>query len=116
MNLEYNKREVGLRLQLARISNRYTQEDVAEYCGIGKNQISNAECGKVGFSILRIIQICKLYKVSIDYILCGEEFAANTNRPIDNLFEELSSEQQRYAVDIIKIFIEAQQSLIRKSE
>lgn len=113
---EYNKPEVGLRLQLARISKRYTQEYVAERCGIGKNQISGIERGILGVSVTRLIQLCALYEVSIDYILCGQSLNQKTQSPEKGILDDLPLAQQRNAIDIIRIFVESQQQMSDHSD
>jgi transcriptional regulator with XRE-family HTH domain len=102
---EYDKKAIGLRLHLARVSCRLTQEYVAEQCGIKAKQISMIERGESGPKISTLMQLCKVLKTSCDYILYGTEI--EPKNPMDKLTQQLTLEQQNYAVEMIRLFVEA---------
>ncbi len=56
-------------LKELREDNDLRQETVAEYLKITKQQYSLYETGRREFKINHIIELCKFYNVSADYIL-----------------------------------------------
>lgn len=57
------------RIKELREDNDYKQEFIAEYLGIKQNSYSQIENGIADLKIDYLIKLCKLYKVSADYIL-----------------------------------------------
>lgn len=58
-----------LRLKKLRISNGYTQADIALILNIRQEQYSKYESGIHQLPIHLLIKLCKIYKVSSDYVL-----------------------------------------------
>ncbi len=52
-----------------RVDHDLKQKDVAEYLGITQQMYSRYETGKHEIPIHHLIELCKFYKVSADYIL-----------------------------------------------
>ena len=50
-----------------------TQEEFADYMGVTRQSVSRWEMNKAYPDIEKIIRICELYDVSVDYLLRGEE-------------------------------------------
>ena len=63
------KPEYCLNLKKLRISNGYTQADIALILNIRQEQYSKYESGVHQLPIHLLIKLCKLYKVSSDYVL-----------------------------------------------
>ena len=61
--------EIHERLKIARERSELKQIEVAEAIGIKQQQISRMESGKFNPRIDLLTDLCKLYKVSADYIL-----------------------------------------------
>lgn len=61
------------RIKNLRIDNDYKQEDVAKHLKITKQQYSLYETGQREFKTKHIKDLCILYGVSADYILCLPE-------------------------------------------
>lgn len=57
------------RLKELREDNDYKQEFIAEYLGIKQNSYSQIENGIADIKAEYLIKLCKLYKVTSDYIL-----------------------------------------------
>ena len=57
------------RIRELREDHDYTQKEVAEYLGIEQTVYSRYERGINDMKIENIIKLCKIYKVSADYIL-----------------------------------------------
>lgn len=53
-----------------RITHKYTQADVADFLSIRQEQYSKYESGSRELPIHLLVKLCKLYRVSSDYILC----------------------------------------------
>lgn len=63
------KYDYCLRLKNLRISNGYTQSDVALILNIRQEQYSKYESGVHQLPIHLLIKLCKIYKTSADYVL-----------------------------------------------
>ncbi len=57
------------RLRQAREDADLTQTQVAEFLNTTQSYFSRQELGKKPFRVEQVIQLCKLYHVSADYIL-----------------------------------------------
>lgn len=57
------------RIKELREDNDYKQEFIAELLGIKQNSYSQIENGVADIKVEHLIKLCKLYKVSADYIL-----------------------------------------------
>lgn len=58
-----------IRIKELRQDNDLTQKQVAEYLGIEQTVYSRYERGINDMKIENLVKLCKLYKVSADYIL-----------------------------------------------
>lgn len=58
--------KVGNKLQKARIANGYTQEQVAEIIGCSSRYVGQLETDTTSGSISIIINLCKLYHISLN--------------------------------------------------
>ncbi len=76
--------KIGNKLQCARISNGYTQEEIAELVGCSPRYISQLESNITIGSLPLIINICKLYHISLDdlygeYLQISSTLSENIN-------------------------------------
>ena len=62
---------IGHRIADIRRSNGLTQEALAEVLGVTPKHISHVECGSSSLSWKFLAQFCKLYNVSLDYLILG---------------------------------------------
>lgn len=58
-----------IKLKKIRISNGYTQADIALILNIRQEQYSKYESGVHQLPIHLLIKLCKIYKISADYVL-----------------------------------------------
>ncbi len=58
-----------LKLKKLRLSNGYTQADISLILNIRQEQYSKYESGVHQLPIHLLIKLCKIYKVSSDYVL-----------------------------------------------
>lgn len=63
------KKAISYRLRMLRKMEGLTQEDIALILNINRSTYSYWESGKTKPSINKLIQISKLYNVTIDYIV-----------------------------------------------
>lgn len=64
---------IGHRISEIRRSNGMTQEVLAEKLGVTPKHISHTECGTSSFSIANLIEFCKIFDCSLDYIILGKQ-------------------------------------------
>lgn len=57
------------RIKELREDNDYKQEFIANFLGIKQNSYSQIENGYADIKVEYLIKLCKLYKISADYIL-----------------------------------------------
>ena len=65
---------IGQRIRETRISQKLTQEYVAEKTGVNVSHISNIETNKVKVSLTLLVSICNVLDTTIDYILENEYY------------------------------------------
>lgn len=65
---------IGEKLKKLRISNDYTQKQVADYLKIDQGHLSNIERGKRNTTIDIIEKLCDLYNCSLDYLLGESDY------------------------------------------
>ena len=59
----------GQRLRAARKARNEKQEDLGQFLGVGKSQISEMERGSTSTTLEKLSVICQHYNVSADYLL-----------------------------------------------
>lgn len=52
-----------------RLTHKYTQNDVADFLSIRQEQYSKYESGNRELPLHLLVKLCRLYRVSSDYIL-----------------------------------------------
>lgn len=113
---------IGERLKEARKARGYTQDTLAEKIGTSRGVITNIEHDKVDEPQSMVVTtICNVLHISKDWLLDGvgtmelsDEAVKNAKvlLEINTLAEQLSEEEQRYILDIIKSY----QRLAEKKE
>lgn len=77
---------IGKRLRYLRDKHKLTQEKMAELIGKKKGNISNYESDNYEPSAQTIIAICKIFNVSADWLLFGEERVSKSEHSSDMWF------------------------------
>jgi transcriptional regulator with XRE-family HTH domain len=67
------------RIKKIRTNNKLSQKEFAEKIGIGQSSISELEKGNAKPSVETLESISKNFKISIDYIVHGEEYSQKNN-------------------------------------
>ncbi len=66
--------EIGIRISRARKNKKLTQEKLAELLDVSVKHISAVERGKSSLSLEKLISICNILDVSLDYLVNGNSF------------------------------------------
>jgi len=72
----YNTKECGMRIQRLRAQHGYTQGGLAEKLNVDRSFLSYVESGKKGCSIDLLIQLSRIFNVSLDFIVLGQEWGS----------------------------------------
>lgn len=67
----YDMEKSGARIQQLRKDKGMTQEELAVTLGIGDRHLRKIESGEKGPSIEILVELSKLFNVSLDYIIVG---------------------------------------------
>lgn len=70
MNSLYDAAGFGRRLKEHRIKNHMTQEQLAEKIGTATSSISHLENGSHAPSLNTLLQLCKVFHIGVDELLC----------------------------------------------
>lgn len=105
--MNYDMRKRGERIQQLRLQHGYSQEKVAKLLNIDRSYVSRIESGNNGCSVDLLIQLSKLFDVSLDYIVLGQEkynTSMSGNRidlkaDVENLIEHLEQFKLRVQIN-----------------
>lgn len=64
---------IGKRIAEIRRSKNVTQEFLADQLGVSPKHISHTECGTSSLSLKNLIEFCKIFDCSLDYIIFGKK-------------------------------------------
>lgn len=92
-------KEVGERIMVTRTMRKYTRECLAELAGISSKFLYEIECGKKGFTVRVLYELCKALDVDSDYILTGRGNVVYDKKLMNSL--ELFGEGQREKLGMI---------------
>ena len=93
--------ELGKRLQECRESKRVTQAEMADACGLSKNYLSAMERGVYKCNAQTLIAYAERLGISLDEIVGTDNI--NIIPELRRAIEELSDEQQKKVLQVIKI-------------
>lgn len=75
MRIDYDA--VGLRIKIARIKAKITQETLADRVSLSTSHVSNIETGNTKLSLPTIVNIANSLSVSVDALLCDSVIQSN---------------------------------------
>ena len=109
-----NKAEIGAHIREARLSQKLTQEQLADKLGIGTTYISDIERGAKSPSFSLFINIINVLNVSADFILRGEiesgkRFVYND---IGAKLDKLNPKQRLAVSELIDLYIKSLSRLL----
>ena len=64
-----NLREFHEKIKRLRLENNKTQDEIAEYLGVGRTTVVNYEHGRIRPNLENIRKLSNLYNVTCDYLL-----------------------------------------------
>ena len=105
---------IGMRIKIARIKAKITQEILASKSGFSTVHISNIENGNAKMSLSSIVSIANALSVSVDELLCDNVVQSNHvfNKEAQETLADCSPYEIRILVDILK----SSKDALRKDE
>ena len=100
---------IGLRIKIARIKAKITQEALADKAELTAAHVSNIETGNTKLSLPTIIKIANALSVSVDELLCDNVVQSNHvfNKEAQEVLADCTPYDVRILVDILKASKEA---------
>lgn len=107
MAIDYDA--IGIRIKIARIKAKFTQETLAEKTGLSIVHLSNIENGNAKMSLSAIITIANALNCSVDELLCDSVLHSNHvfNKEAQEILADCSPYDIRILLDILKCSKEA---------
>lgn len=95
---------IGLRIKIARLKLKMTQEALANQVKLSTVYISNIETGNARMSLAVIIKIANALSVSVDELLCDnvQHSFPVYNKEAQEIFSQCSNHDIRILVDVLK--------------
>ena len=105
---------IGLRVKIARIRAKKTQEVLANETGFSVVNISNIETGNTKLSLPAIVSIANALSVSVDELLCDN--VVQTNAVFCREAQEILSDCSPYDIRILLDVLKSTKEALRKDE
>lgn len=107
--MEYNRNEVGVKLQKYRKAIGLTQEQLAEKIGVSQNFYARIEAGTSGMSIDTLMAVCAFLLITPNDVLLYDEPQSSLpdEASIDwvvRTMKRCTEKQQSSIVDILKAY------------
>ena len=95
---------IGLRIKIARIKAKITQESLAKQIALSPTHVSNIETGNTKLSLPTIINIANVLAVSVDDLLCDNIVKSNHvfNKEAQEILADCSPYDIRILLDVLK--------------
>lgn len=95
---------IGLRIKIARLKRKMTQEALANQVKLSTVYMSNIETGNARMSLAVIIRIANALSVSVDELLCDnvQHSFPIYNKEAQEIFSQCSNDDIRILVDVLK--------------
>lgn len=114
MKNTYNRLAAGERLRLKRNLLGYTQDEMAEKIGRATKYYADIERGSCGMSVETLMALSSVLDMPLDYIIYGKTAdAAEESKHSDEitaiieLINASSPQKQKYALSLLKLFLNA---------
>ena len=100
---------IGIRIKLARIKAKMTQETLAGKAGLSVAHMSNIETGNTKLSLPSLVHIANALSVSADDLLCDTIIHSNHvfNKEAQEILTDCSPQDIRILLDVLKSTKEA---------
>jgi len=96
---------VGQRLRQQRNRLNLTREQFADLAGIGAGYYGQIEVGTSQMSLDTLIKVSKTSRLSMEYILLGEESEAQDLSSINTLLARCTPRELRLAERVLQLFL-----------
>ena len=81
----------------------FTQDEVAEHLGIGKEAFSRIERGVVGASVAKLYALADLFKCGVEtFLIEGSRRPTDQVESIDRAMTDLSAADRHFVVQLVK--------------
>lgn len=112
MPIDYDA--IGMRIKIARIKAKITQEVLADRTGLSIVHISNVENGNAKLSLPSIINIANALSISVDDLLCDN--VVHSNHVFNKEAQEILSNCSPYDIRILLDILKSAKEALRKDE
>lgn len=102
---EEEMKAIGKRIQNERKKKGFKAIEFADIIGIGKDQLSRIENGKVPCKVEYLFVIAQLLNVSTDYLLFGKSYIVEAEL-LNSLWSNMSENNRKKAMKIIELMME----------
>ena len=114
MKETYDRLAAGDRIRLKRTLLGLTQDEMAERINRAPKYYADIERGSCGMSIETLMALSSSLNMSLDYIIYGKNFSENEKEQhteevaaIINMLDNSSVRNQKYAKEMLKLFLAA---------
>lgn len=99
-------KRIGLKIAALRKENSMTQEQLAEKLSITVKHCSSVERGLSSLSLEKLIHICDLFDVTLDYLVRDYEDAVSECVPpiCLDLFQSADSKERKILIEYLEVY------------
>ena len=96
--------QIGKNIAALRRRQKMTQEELAEELNISIKHCSSVERGKSCLSLEKLIAVCDIFDVSLDYLVGGRDrgFSRSVPRFITEMFYNASPETREHLISLME--------------
>ena len=105
---------IGLRIKIARIKAKITQETLADRAGLSTAHVSNIETGNTKLSLPTIISIANALSVSVDELLCDN--VVHSNHVFNKEAQEILADCTPYDIRVLLDVLKSTKEALRKDQ
>ncbi|MCR4990401.1 MAG: helix-turn-helix domain-containing protein [Lachnospiraceae bacterium] len=96
-------KEMGLRMKESRKNMKYTQEQMSEMLNISVKHYGEVERGLAGVSLEKLIEICNILNISLDYLVRGYENSPSfIPQRLSDIYLKYQNEDRNVLLEIIE--------------
>lgn len=109
----YDRAVVGERLKRRRKHMGLTRSEIAEQIGIVEKYYADIERGTCGMSVETLMALAKLFGLSLDEMIYGEEICRSEmcQEEVMSQFEQLSPKARKYCTEMMALFIKGMKEI-----
>jgi transcriptional regulator with XRE-family HTH domain len=104
--------EISKNIRLLRISQGLTQVDIAKRIGVTFQQIQKYESGMDSFSVDKLYEFSKIFKVNIETLLGKKD--ENSDGDLEKILDSIDGKNLKYIGQIARIFSKIKDDKIKE--